>query len=224
MAFLSRATAAVVLALLGFPSPCASAEPPPGVGQWIGGIRATRDGTLEVARAHLDAMSFVDGQILAAELAMVCRAVDLAARDARVRSRVESDTAAGRMRRAILPLVAARLKARHACLPGQARPEVAAGGDLPRAVHQAVGLLDLTPAEARRRREGALQEEERRDGDMEEAVTELGDWVTRHDELVRKLAAMNLALRHVHHGQVTGAGERAFERLREVLERAEEDE
>ena len=221
MAFLPRATAAVVLALLGFPSPCASAEPPPGVGQWIGGIRATRDGTLDVARAHLDAMSFVDGQILAAELAMVCRAVDLAARDARVRSRVESDTAAGRMRRAILPLVAARLKARHACLPGQALPEVAAGGDLPRAVHQAVGLLDLTPAELTAA-EGALHEEERRDGDMEEAVTELGDWVTRHDELVRRFAAMNLALRHVHHGQVTGAGERAFERLREVLERAEE--
>ena len=221
MAFPSRATAAVVLALLGFPSPCASAEPPPGVGQWIGGIRATRDGTLEVARAHLDAMSFVDGQMLTAELAMVCRAVELAARDARVRSRVESDTAAGRMRRAVLPLVAARLKARRACLPGQARPEVTAGGDLPRAVHQAVGLLDLTPAELTAA-EGALHEEERRDGDMEEAVTELGDWVTRHDELVRRFAAMNLALRHAHHGHVTGAGERAFERLREVLERAEE--
>ena len=57
---------------------------------------------------------------------------------------------------------------------------------------------------------------------MEEAVTELGDWLTRHDEIVRKLAAMNLALRHVHHGHLTGAGKRAFERLREVLERPEE--
>ena len=98
---------------------------------------------------------------------------------------------------------------------------MAAGGDLPRAVHQAVGLLDLTPAELTAA-EGALHEEERRDGDMEEAVTELGDWVTRHDELVRKLAAMNLALRHVHHGQVTGAGERAFERLRALLDAGSE--
>ena len=43
------------------PVPLRPAEPPPGVGQWIGGIRAMRDGTLGVARAHLDAMRFVDG-------------------------------------------------------------------------------------------------------------------------------------------------------------------
>ncbi len=212
-----RTTALVTLALLAFPFSSSPRELPPGVGQWIGAIRAMREDTQEVKRVHLRAMRYVDGSILSAELAMVCRAVELAARDVRTRSRANSDTAAGRVRRAVLPLIADRLWTRHECVPGRALPGPGPGVDLPTLVHEAVGLLDLAPSEVVAT-ERALQAEELRDGDMEEAVTELGDWLTRHDELVRKLAAMNLALRHAHHGHLTGAGKRAFEQLEKALE------
>ena len=139
----------------------------------------------------------------------------LAARDARARSQANADTAAGRMRRAVLPLVAGRLPTRP-MRPRQGRdrcPDV----DLPKELHEAVGLLDLTPTEFAAA-EKVLQDEERRDGEMVAAVTELGDWLDRHDEIVRKLAAMNLALRQVHQGHRTGAGKRAFRRLEKALE------
>ena len=217
MASRSRSTALVILTLLALPFPSTPGEPPPGVGQWIGAIRAMREETQGVEQVHLRAMRYVDGSILASELAMVCRAVELAATDARIRSRARADTAAGRMRRAILPLIAERLGARHECVPGRALPLPGTAVDLPAMLHQAVSLLALSPSEVGAT-ERALQDEERRDGDMQEAVTELGDWLTRHDEIVRKLAAMNLALRHVHHGHLTGAGKRAFEQLEKALE------
>lgn len=217
----SRAHLWALLALPLFNSCSASAvEPPPGVGQWMSGILAVRHQGHAIARAHRDAMAHVDGQILAAELAMVCRAVELAAKDARVRARTEPDSLAGKVRASFLPHVAARLKAREECVAGSRRPYPESPSDIATRIDVAVSLLDLDDEELRRVH-GALVDVEKADGDMEEAILEVGDWATRYDELVRKLAAMNLALRHAHHGQTVGAGDRAFERLRDLLDEGE---
>ncbi len=216
----ARRVGPLLLALLLSSCSVAAVEPPPGVGQWMSGILANRDQVHAIARAHRDAMSHVDGQLLSAELAMVCRAVELAAKDARVRGRTGSDSVASRVRASVLPHVAARLKARTECVAGSRRSFAEPPADLATRIDAAVALLDFDDDELRQVHD-ALAGVEKTNGDMNEAILEVGDWATRYDELVRSLAAMNLALRHAHHGQSVGAGERAFERLRELLDTEE---
>ena len=201
------------------PVPTVAEDPPtPGAARWIEGMNGVQETASEVAQAHRAAMSFVDDRVLAAELEIVCRALHNAEKDARVRLRVPSASPAGRIRAAVLPEAIARLASRGMCKSGKGRAPVdgGAGSDLPGKLDQAVTLLELTPMAVAQAEQVLLQLEGSAD-DFEEATLELTDWASRHDELVRKLAAMNLALRHVGHGQRAGQGEKAFDALMRKL-------
>jgi hypothetical protein len=213
--------AAIVVLALAVGSACQTSGSDPRVSadEWIAALRKVRAQTADVAKAHLAVMDFVDRQVLASELALVCRTVQLAARDARLRARVAGDSPRGRMRRAVLGAVASRLQAQTVC-PRREGRDIAVPGrvdDLSATLDRATALLDLAPAEVTAA-EQALLEEERRGGDLEEAFAELADWVSRHDEVVRKLAALNLALRHARRAHASGEGARSFERLSAVLD------